>query len=490
VLRKNFLIILLAFVFFGVSSLENAEGPNAGASAIGRMRVKVRLSESRQNFAKEEESFDSLRQWLARNSYDIAGIDYSAHTIEVITNNGGIQELKAHGWKVDIEASATSTVDNRYLNHQSLEAKLKGLVQTYPKLAHLEMIGQSFEGLMISNNPDPSDSTHRGKANLLVDGVHHAREVMTAEVVADMGEVILQELQNKNPFYEDIIQRWNIWLVPMLNVDGSNIVFTKDNFWRKNARAKENSTFGVDINRNYDFNWSNCSGSNALRTAQDYHGEGPASEPETQALQNLADQIRPSAYLSYHSFSELVLYAYGCKSKKTADSAWVETVAQELSQNLPTDDGKGFYKIGRPWEILYAVDGDSMGYMVGKFGALGVTFEINQAFQPDYALRDPTLKKHRVAWQTFLQRIDEQLLRVQVIDGKTGWTANAQLEISFPGTDLDAYPMATNSGGYYSRVLAPGNYQIRAKLRDGRFKDVNFQKSQKAQDLKIQVDAI
>ena len=42
-----------------------------------------------------------------------------------------------------------------------------------------------------------------------------------------------------------------------------------------------------------------------------------ASEPETRALMGLVANIKPVFDISYHSYSELVLYPYGCQGQRT-----------------------------------------------------------------------------------------------------------------------------------------------------------------------------
>jgi hypothetical protein len=175
-----------------------------------------------------------------------------------------------------------------------------------------------------------------------------------------------------------------------------------NSWWRKNAHAYNNEVLGVDINRNYPYRWADCDGSSEDQTSDSYHGESGNSEPETQALVELAQSVRPTAYLSYHSYSELILYPYGCMGERTGENVLHENIARELSRLLPTDSNPNrFYEAGTAWDLLYGVDGDSMSYMYSEFGATSFSFEINQSFQPNYSLREPTVQKHRKAWSYF-----------------------------------------------------------------------------------------
>ena len=198
----------------------------------------------------------------------------------------------------------------------------------------------------------------------------------------------------------------------MVNPDGSNIVWTANNMWRKNAHAGVASIYGVDNNRNYNYRWGECNGSSANTGAQDYRGPAAGSEPETQAVMKLADYVHPTASLSYHSYSEFVLYPYGCQGDLTSENVLIQKVANELAAILPRDSGRGNYTPGTPWKLLYSVDGSSMDYLYAAHGALALTFEINTDFQPNYSIRDATVAKHRNAWMYFLNRATKNMHRI------------------------------------------------------------------------------
>lgn len=435
-------------------------------------RYIVETSRSGQGSGRE------LVGWLTRNGYDVAGVNLQKGTIEVITNDAGIQRLEANQIRgqvmITTMRSGREDIDPRYLNPQKVEDTLKALNAQFPQMTRLEKIGTSLQGraiwaLLISSTPSAQDPKSLEKPSIVFDGMHHAREIMTPEIVLDVAQTLLASARLRSRAAMDVIDRWNVWVVPMLNVDGNNIVWTEDAWWRKNAHASASeSIYGVDINRNYPFKWNTCNGSSGSHGAQDYRGEAGASEPETQALMRLGQMARPAASLSYHSYSELVLYPYGCKGVLTGENELHERVAKELAALLPSDSGRGNYTPGSPWQLLYSVDGDSMSYMHSEFGALSFTFEVNQDFQPPYSVREPTLVKHRKAWQYFLGRIDKNLLRIRVMDGKASKPVVANIEISTLPHKYGEKMFQSNVAGNFFKVLEPGRYAVRASLADGR----------------------
>jgi hypothetical protein len=282
----------------------------------------------------------------------------------------------------------------------------------------------------------------------------------------DVADHLLQGYTSGDPVAKQILDGWNIWVLPMLNVDGTNIVFTKDNFWRKNAASSGGTVYGTDINRNYPYRWADCNGSSTSRSAEDYHGTAAGSEPETHALMNLWEMAHPTASLSYHSYSELVLYPFGCDGALTGENALEEKIGNELAALLPNDTGTDHYEPGAPWKILYAVDGDSMDYVFAQYGALTYTFEVNEEFQPPYTMRQPTLDKHRKAWKYLLDRSSKNMLTLKVVDG-AGQPAAAQIGVSTIAHTQQEQPFTTNSGGIWFKVLDPGAYTITVKTATG-----------------------
>jgi hypothetical protein len=457
-----FLVSALTFTTAATSSLQTLKTNYSGKAIQYTIKVNV----------KDAFEMGRYSKWLQKQGFDVAGYSWRKGEIQVITDAAGIEKLNQNNLKGFSLESEGLGPDQRYLNPAKVEQKLKDLNAKYPQYTKLEQIGTSIEGraiwaLLVSTTPQTESAEYAAKPSIIFDGMHHAREVMTSEVVMDVAEYALDNL-DKNAGDAELLKRWNVWVVPMLNVDGNNLVWTKSSMWRKNAHSDSSGTYGVDINRNYPFNWNRCNGASNSKFNDAYRGTAGASEPETQALMKLAQEVQPTASLSYHSYSELVLYPYGCNGVLTGDNALVSSVANELAAILPSDTGHGNYDPGTPWQLLYDVDGDSMSYLHGEFGALAITFEINQAFIPNYDVKAPTVLKHRKAWTYFLNRLEKGLLTLKVVDGRTNEVVPAQIGISNIQMVQGEKPFKTNAAGYYFKVLNAGDYTLTVQLADGR----------------------
>ena len=72
----------------------------------------------------------------------------------------------------------------------------------------------------------------------------------------------------------------NLWVIPTMNPDGY-------------ARDTRQNAHGVDLNRNFPFNWAHLTGNYAS-------GPRPASEPETRAMMRFLKAVHPFRVVSFH----------------------------------------------------------------------------------------------------------------------------------------------------------------------------------------------
>lgn len=76
--------------------------------------------------------------------------------------------------------------------------------------------------------------------------------------------------------------------------------------WRKTRRPIQAScSIGVDCNRNFNINWQ---AANSQPASYTFRGERPFSEPETKILKYLMHSLRPTFYLTLHSYSKAIMY--------------------------------------------------------------------------------------------------------------------------------------------------------------------------------------
>jgi carboxypeptidase T len=167
-------------------------------------------------------------------------------------------------------------------------------------------------------------------------GNHHAREHVSAEIPLMLLEFLLSNY-GKDAQITALIDTREIFIIPMVNPDGVeyDINTSRYRWHRKNMRQNSSGGVGVDLNRNYGYQW-NTGGSSDDPSSDVYHGPSAFSEPETQAVRDFVlGHPNLNILLSYHTFSELILYPWGHKYDKLSDQrdlAAYDTMARKMAQ--------------------------------------------------------------------------------------------------------------------------------------------------------------
>ncbi|MBY0369228.1 zinc carboxypeptidase [bacterium] len=397
-------------------------------------------------------------QELVDRGFDVAGVNYETNQIAIVTDEVGVSQLR-QGKGAEYARSqfmvTTAAAGAGYKHPDDIKGALDQIENDFPNLARVQNIGKSGDGrdIYAIQITDflfiPKDE----KSTVLFDAMHHARELMSPEVAIDIAQQ-LTSLYATDAQVRSWLKSTEIWVVPMVNPDGNDRVWTQDAGWRKNTRGG----YGVDNNRNYPFDWGACMGSSMDRDAENYRGPSAGSEPETQALMKLAKDIQPVAGISYHSASEMVLYPYGCSNRQMASApkAVFTSIASTMASKLVRDSGMGTYVYGTPPQLLYNADGGSMDWMYAQLGMIAFAIEISslsQGFQPSYKQwRDSTVKRQRPGWRYLLERVQAGSIRARAATGTT-------VTVSLTNGTV-AQKRKADSKGWAHFIVPAGNYKV------------------------------
>jgi hypothetical protein len=244
------------------------------------------------------------------------------------------------------------------------------------------------------------------------------------------------------------------YFVPIVNPDGFVYNQTRQpsggGMWRKNRRSN-GTCYGVDLNRNYPFEWGGI-GSSGNPCDETYRGPEPASEPEVRAMM---DFIRSREFVvqeSIHSVAGMILFPWGYGTHPTPDDDAFRRVAMERSR----DNG---YAVGQAPEILYTVNGDANDWAYGeqteKPKIYSFTTEVGgTGFWPSPSERDGLLRENLYSL-LYLAKVagrSAAFSGVRVYDPG----GNGRLD---PGETADLTPILMNEG------LAPFAEGITLRLR-------------------------
>lgn len=438
----------LAGIFFWAASSANAHDHKSMLRKPWKMMASVQAAgHYHQTMAR-----------LSQMDIDIAGVDVKTDVVDVLITDGDFERLKEAGIEFSVKEvkGVSRGPDEEYQTPEEVESYLRRYHERYPELTKLVSIGRSLEGrdiwaLKISDNAAERELEEPAH---LFNSMHHAREVMGPEVGLDIIEQLLGSY-TKDKQVERWVNNNEIWVMPMFNVDGNNKMWNEDAWWRKNVRGG----YGVDLNRNYPAGWDSCNGSSGWRWSQTYRGESPASEPETKAMMDFIRDIRPVFDISYHSYSELVIYPYGCEPRRTQTKEVVEPIGKKVASLLD-------YTPGTAWETLYNADGGDIDWMYQAYQVIPFVIELNssrQGFHPDYhKWRDKTVQRNRAGWRYLLERAHGSGVRGRL-------TAEGK---AVPEFDLEVYKTSNgkktlfqnyvgHKTGAFHLVLNPGKYELR-----------------------------
>ncbi len=181
-----------------------------------------------------------------------------------------------------------------------------------------------------------------------------------------------------------LVDTRELWFVCVNNPDGYEYTFTPGNrLWRKNLRDNNSDGViaagdGVDPNRNFSSNWArDDDGSSPDPASETYRGPSPASEPETQAMHALFDEIHPVFQKNDHTAAELLLYPQGFQQD-------TPSADHEIFTALAGDP----FKPGIPGFLpelsagLYITNGDFTDWAYNVKGTLSFTPEGTEAEDP------------------------------------------------------------------------------------------------------------
>ena len=385
---------------------------------------------------------------------DVAGIDIKNKFAEVVISDLEFKQLQEQGFDVTMVMSKTlmRAPDAQYKTSEEIETYMKATQAAYPSLTEIKEVGKTLLGKSIWALKITNQEKTEVKPAVLFNGMHHAREVMGPEIGIDIIETLLTG-HGKDPKITHWVDSNEIWVLPMFNVDGNDIVWQSDNMWRKNARGN----YGVDINRNYPYAWGTCRGSSASRSAQDYRGPSPASEPETLVMMDFIKEIRPVFNISYHSYSELVIYPMGCKGERTQNADVVEGIGKEMGKLLD-------YTAGTAWETLYSVDGGDIDWMYSEYQVIPYVIEVSSSsdgFQPKFSRRQATVERNRVGWQHLLQRMDGPSIKGSVtLKNKAPAEFKVLVEKKVDNKFTQYMNYRGNPNGSYNLIVNPGTYRL------------------------------
>lgn len=269
-------------------------------------------------------------------------------------------------------------------------------------------IGKTWEGrdLFVFVFDEPSGIENPPK--IFMDCGIHAREWISPAFC----QYFVDQLANPDSKFGHLRTGIEWHIMPVVNPDGYAHSWASDRFWRKNrnpntgqetkdAQKKSGAHnkdcgvgkgVGVDLNRNYDAKWQlgdQMIGSSKWCKDQSYQGARVFSEPESQAHSDYMLSINPKAYLTIHSYAQVVLFPYTWSRDAARPHNYEELIG--LSTEITKRIG-GNWRHGQGRDIFYPAAGGSDDWAHSTGVDIVYTFELrdkgNYGFMlPEFLIR-------------------------------------------------------------------------------------------------------
>ncbi|MFG0304701.1 MAG: M14 family zinc carboxypeptidase [Phycisphaerales bacterium JB040] len=302
-----------------------------------------------------------------------------------------------------------------YRDRLEIENYLFGLASAYPDLATLQQIGASVEGTpiwaLLVTAPDSPEHPRASRPAVQWNAAQHAREWISPMTALFLADRLLAESES-SPRVAGLLETTEFAIVPIVNPDGYDYTWTDYRFWRKNRRDNGDGTHGVDLNRNWSYEWGG-SGSSGDTSSDLYRGVSPMSEPETAAVSGLALSYGPrfAGGIDYHSHGRLILWPWGYDTDAYLPEP-ERTIITGLSIDMAgaIDDCTGEpYTPGKATD-LYPADGTADDWYQGATPGYGLTIELRtNRFDPE---REHVLSSALENWPAalrFAEGVTQQL---------------------------------------------------------------------------------
>ena len=300
----------------------------------------------------------------------------------------------------------TRGIDNKtyqyydYYSYEELSNLLAQLQQNFSDVFYYESLGKTYEGrdiwlVKISDNVIIDEE----EPEVLFTGGFHGDEKTGFEVVIFSLKSIAENYSfiNVNESFSkrirNIVNNTELYFIPMVNPDGVTSGIRKNR--NPNNCIFGNTIFrGVDLNRNFGYNWDDFNkhplkytiisifriGGRAtilfpfldfisLFGEGTYRGPYPFSENETRSIKEFVENHNIIVGVDYHTYGKKIGYPWGWTKENPLDESTFLSIAENISQI----NGYSFFQ----WSDWYFINGWFNDWMYGEHGVYYFSLELD-----------------------------------------------------------------------------------------------------------------
>lgn len=247
------------------------------------------------------------------------------------------------------------------------------LVAENPNFVSKIVIGQSYEGRPLNVLKFSTGGSNRPA--IWIDTGIHSREWVTQASGTWFAKKIVTDY-GRDPVLTAILNKMDIYLEIVTNPDGFAYTHSRNRMWRKTRKPNPGSScVGVDPNRNWDAGFGGA-GASGNPCSETYRGPKAHSESE---VKSIVDFVRShgnfKAFVSIHSYSQMLLYPYGYTRTPVRDQAELHSLAKKAITDLASLYGTR-YRYGSIINTIYQASGGTIDWTYNQGIKYSYTFEL------------------------------------------------------------------------------------------------------------------
>jgi carboxypeptidase T len=286
-----------------------------------------------------------------------------------------IREINEHKRELYGRSATTYTVPagfslgsmGGFYTWAEVQSELDSLTLKYPSLCSAKMQvsptttieGRPVYYIRISKNPNLNEN----EPKILYDGLTHAREPIGMQQLFFFMNWLCENYDTDDQV-KYLLDNAELDFIPVMNPDGYEYNRSQapigGGMWRKNRRNNGDGSYGVDLNRNWGYEWGfDDIGSSPITSDETYRGTAAFSEPEDQAVRDFCISKNFLRALNDHSYAGLFLYP------------WSYIVANTVDSNIFVNHSiimtrENQFTYGVPGAVLYTTNGDINDWLYGE----------------------------------------------------------------------------------------------------------------------------
>ena len=404
------------------------------------------------------------RQKLLELHY-ISRSDLNDSVLEFRGDFGDVSRLKKLGIPCALvaEVDYNRSVRKNYPTVDQIRKRLFDLTKKYPQWAELDTIGKTafYKNPILMLKLSDHPKINQDKPAILLMAGQSAREPLGTLFLLALADSLLQAQRDYHSGSE-FLKKEEIFIIPLVNVDGYSYLLKnhiKFPFWRKNLRDNNGdgvfspAVDGVDLNRNYDFNWGDFA--DAGTTDWFYKGPRPFSEPETRAIRNLAIKRHFVLMVDYHAYGQTVMFPW-TKEISPPDYPILHKIALSYAKLCKK------YKNQQHYEVLPldGKTGQSANWFYAKFRTLSFIVELGTEYFPPQPEVDFVIRQNLKGVKYLLNRVFQTGIEGRISNQISGKPVSAIVQIQNDFSPVVKPLRSDPAFGHYWRILLPGDYSI------------------------------